>query len=72
MQTIGAVLVLVAALGYLVWRVLARRGNNCCGEKECPAAKQMVDRLFSDQGLLQHAVPQKTAKVGDSGRVHSR
>lgn len=34
------------ALGYMAWRYMARRAaNTCCGEKECPAAKRVVDRL---------------------------
>ena len=34
------------ALGYIAWRWMARRAaNTCCGEKECPAAKRVVDRL---------------------------
>jgi hypothetical protein len=38
----------VAALAYLVVRWRRRRATgNCCGEPECPAAKQVVDRLDS-------------------------
>ena len=34
------------ALAYLAWRGLRRRASgNCCGEPECPAAKQMVERV---------------------------
>ena len=35
-----------AALTYLAWRWFRRRATgNCCGEPECPAAKQMVERV---------------------------
>ena len=31
---------------YLLWRYLRKRASgNCCGEKECPAAEQMVDKF---------------------------
>ena len=34
------------ALGYLALRVVRRRlAGNCCGEKECPAAKEIVQRF---------------------------
>jgi hypothetical protein len=62
MQELGAALVLAAALGYLAWRAVKRRGNNCCGEKECPAAKQMVERLLAQDG----------AKLDDTRRGHPR
>jgi hypothetical protein len=46
MQDVVVYLVLAAAAGYLLWRSLRRRGSgNCCGEKECPAAKNMVRNL---------------------------
>ena len=39
------ILVGVAA-AYLAWRYLRRRGSgNCCGEPECPAAKNMVRNI---------------------------
>ena len=45
MQNALALLVLAAAVGYLGWRVWRRRTTNCCGEVECPAAKQMVEKF---------------------------
>ena len=46
MQEYGAYVLIALAAGYLVWRFLRRRASgNCCGEKECPAAREMVDRL---------------------------
>jgi len=34
------------AVGYLVVRHLRRRASgNCCGEKECPAAANMVKKI---------------------------
>ena len=34
------------ALTYIVWRWRSRRSaGTCCGEKECPAAKKIVERL---------------------------
>ena len=83
MQEIGALLVLAIALGYLLVRTLKRRGNNCCGEKECPAAKQMVERMIagskiSENGLSgfsgergENGLTKDSAKVVDSGHVHS-
>jgi len=45
-QTIGALAILAAAVGYLAWRYATRRATgNCCGEKECPAAAGMLDRI---------------------------
>ncbi len=46
------VLVIGLATGaYLVLRtVRRRRRGTCCGEKECPAAKQILDRI--DRGKL--------------------
>ncbi len=43
----AAVAVVVAlAFGYLVLRARRRRASgNCCGEKECPAAKGTVEKL---------------------------
>lgn len=32
--------------GYLLWRALRRRlVGTCCGERECPAAKEIVKRI---------------------------
>jgi hypothetical protein len=46
MQESFAFLLLAAAVGYLAWRFLRRRGaGNCCGEKECPAAREMARKL---------------------------
>ena len=40
-----------AALGYLGWRIARRRlAGNCCGAKECPAAKQIVERFEAKKG----------------------
>ncbi len=42
---------IVAAIGvatavYLGWRLVRRRlAATCCGEKECPAAKALAERL---------------------------
>jgi len=45
-QEFAAFTLLAAAVGYLAWRILKRRGaGNCCGETECPAAKGMADKL---------------------------
>ena len=34
------------ALGYLGLRIVRRKlAGNCCGEKQCPAAKQIVQRI---------------------------
>jgi len=36
----------VGTLAWLVRRFVVRRGaGTCCGEKECPAARRMLDRL---------------------------
>ncbi len=36
------------ALGYLLWRKLHKRASgNCCGEKQCPAASGVVDKIKS-------------------------
>ncbi len=37
----GLVAAAVLYVGYRFWR----RRTNCCGEKECPAAKRMVDNI---------------------------
>ena len=50
MQEIGAVVVLALALAYLGWRIWRRRGANCCGEAECPAAKQMLAKALEEVG----------------------
>ena len=35
-----------ATVAYLGWRLLRRRlAATCCGERECPAAKAVVERL---------------------------
>jgi len=45
-QTIVALALLAGAIGYLAWRYITKRATgNCCGEKECPAAAGMIDRL---------------------------
>jgi len=45
-QEIAAFLIIAGAAGWLAWRSLRRRGSeNCCGETECPAAKQTLRRL---------------------------
>ena len=39
------------ALGYLLWRNLRRRASgNCCGEKQCPASGNIVDKIKSHSG----------------------
>jgi len=36
------------ALGFLLLRKLRRRaGGNCCGEKQCPASGNIVDKIKS-------------------------
>ena len=45
-QEIAACVLGAAALAYLVVRYLRRRRRaNCCGEEECPAAKQTLRNL---------------------------
>jgi len=45
-QTIAALGLLACAIAYLAWRYATHRATgNCCGETECPAAAEMVDRL---------------------------
>jgi len=51
MQTLGAIAILTAAIAYLAWRYATRRATGtCCGEKECPAATGMIDRLREKLG----------------------
>jgi hypothetical protein len=57
-QEYGAILAVAIALSYLIVRAVKRRGNNCCGEKECPAAKQMIDRLLAKTGLQESGLPE--------------
>ncbi|MHC4449572.1 MAG: hypothetical protein ACYS0E_05425 [Planctomycetota bacterium] len=46
MQDFAALTLVALAVGYLGWRYLSRRATgNCCGEKECPAAREMVEKL---------------------------
>jgi hypothetical protein len=46
MQDVAAYLVLALAASYLLQRYLRRRASgNCCGEKECPAAKETVRKI---------------------------
>lgn len=47
MQELLTALVVGLAVGYLfVWRVRRRKATgNCCGEPECPAAKQTLRKL---------------------------
>ena len=41
-----AYLLVGAAAGYLVVRYFVRRtAGTCCGEKECPASKEMVRKI---------------------------
>ena len=45
-QAWAACLIGLVAAAYLVWRWRRRRATgNCCGEPECPAAKQTLRRL---------------------------
>jgi hypothetical protein len=45
-QDYVAFVLIGAAAGYLAWRYLRRRGSgNCCGEAECPAAKNVLRNL---------------------------
>lgn len=45
-QEIAAFGIGLAALAYIGWRwVVRRRASTCCGEKQCPAAKRIVDKL---------------------------
>lgn len=35
-----------ATLGYLVWRAVRRRlASTCCGERECPATRRVLEDL---------------------------
>ena len=46
MQAYATYLLIAAAAGWLLWRWSRRKiSGNCCGEVECPAAKQMVKNL---------------------------
>ena len=45
-QEIGTLVIVVAAAGFLGWRTLSRRrAKTCCGETECPAAKEALKRI---------------------------
>ena len=49
-QDIGAITLVALAVAYLAWRYLSRRtSGNCCGEKECPAAREMVEKFQRGQ-----------------------
>ena len=46
MQDLAAITMLAFAVTYIGWRYLRKRASgNCCGESECPAAREMVDRI---------------------------
>jgi len=46
MQELLTYLACAAAVAYLIRRKLRRRATgNCCGEKECPAAKRALDDI---------------------------
>jgi hypothetical protein len=46
LQAILAFALGAVALAYLVRRVLrTRTAGTCCGERTCPAARRMLDRL---------------------------
>jgi len=46
MQDLAAVTFLAFAVTYIGWRYLRkRRGGNCCGEAECPATREMIERM---------------------------
>jgi len=45
-QEVAVVVLVALAVGYLVLRSRRRRASgNCCGEKECPAARGTVEKL---------------------------
>lgn len=45
-QEIGAFLLLGLAAAYLLVRFFRRRSSaTCCGERTCPAAKALLDRI---------------------------
>lgn len=44
-QEVAACVLGLLAGGYLVLRLLRRRAGNCCGERECPAAKEVTRKL---------------------------
>ncbi len=44
-QEIIVALLVLLAVGYVGLRLLRRRAGNCCGESECPAAKEVTKRL---------------------------
>ena len=47
-QEIVAFSIGALALGYMLFRYLRRRASgNCCGEKECPASGNIVDKIKS-------------------------
>ena len=51
MQEWGALGLLALAVCFLVWRYASRRASgNCCGKKECPAAREMVDKINRHTG----------------------
>ncbi len=43
-QEIIVVVLVAAAVLYVIYRLWLRR-TNCCGQKECPAAKRVVDNI---------------------------
>lgn len=44
-EPLAALLVALAA-GYLLWRQRARRRRGtCCGERECPATRRILERI---------------------------
>jgi hypothetical protein len=45
-QEIATYAIVGAAVGFLAVRYLRRRATgNCCGEKECPAARDMARKI---------------------------
>jgi len=45
-QEIAAFVVVGLAVAYLAARRLRKKASgNCCGEKECPAARGMLDKI---------------------------
>ena len=39
----------LSAVGYLAWRLVRRRlAGTCCGERECPAAKRIAQRIAQE------------------------
>jgi len=46
MQDLAAITMLAVAVAYIGWRYLRRRKSaTCCGKPECPATREMLERM---------------------------